>query len=685
MAEAAEQLREEATTEAAPPAPVYGHSLLLGRYQINPNAPLSELDTPSAKAYAVRDQSEAARQLFALICTPGLPPRLELMTFLRGNEIPGLLPLVEWGVVDWAPLSQRCLAVIYERPLGGRLAADAFGGSSRIDSHDVVRQVIEPAVQALSRLASRGFSHRAVRPDNMYFMDAEMREVVLGDCVTGPAAFDQPVVFETIERAMASPAGRGEGTAALDLYALGISLVFLLLGRNPTHNQGPDQLIQAKVERGTYNAVCGNERLPLLLIEPLRGLLGDNPESRWTFEDTQMWLAGARRSPSQHKASPKADNGLLFNGRDYFSPRTLAHVFSQNITDAAPVIRDGRLETWLRRQLLKADLADKVQAAVEIARAHQQDPLGGNDYLVAKVCILLDPAGPIRYKGFCFMPEGFGAALALEILQRGETQIPAEVLVRDIPAIWLGAQDNNRQWTAAVEMVFSQLRMYMQSTDMGQGIERCLYHANPGLACQSQLVVKDGMLDVERLLHALDQASKNIDTATRPIDRHIAAFIAARAEQDVMGYMRALTNPDERTATVAMLGLLSALQTKYGANDLFGLSSWVGGHLGPAIAHFRSQSTRREIEREMLRIVRLGSLPQLLDLVDNPAKLQRDRDNFAQAEIQYLAAQSEIERIESDDAARAKEAEESGRHAAAMASVILAMAIISLIFIVKTW
>ncbi len=629
MAEAAEQLRDETTAEAAPPSPVYGHSLLLGRYQINPNAPLGELDTPSAKAYAVRDQSEANRQLFALICTPGLPPRLEMMTFLRGNELPGLLPLVEWGVVDWAPLSQRCMAIIYERPLGGRLAADAFGGSPRINEHDVVRQVIEPAIQALSRLSSRGFSHRAIRPDNMYFMDVEMHEVVLGDCVTSPSAFDQPVVFETIERAMASPGGRGEGTASLDLYALGISLVFLLLGRNPTHNHGPDQLIQAKIERGTYNAVCGNERLPLLLIEPLRGLLADNAETRWTFEDTQMWLAGARRSPAQRKASPKADNGLLFGGRDYFSPRMLAHVFSQNTTDAAPVIRDGRLETWLRRQLMNSDLADKVQAAVEIARAHQQDALGSNDYLVTKVCILLDPAGPIRYKGFSFMPESFGPALALEVLHRGEAQIPAEMLARDIPSIWLSAQENNRQWTSTIEKVFALLRMYMQSMDMGQGIERCLYHANPGLPCQSPLVIKDYVIDVAHLLHALDQASKNIDTTTRPIDRHIAAFIAARTEQDLSTQFRALTSANEHSTIVAMLSLLSTLQSKQGIADLFGLANWVGGHLGPAIAHYRSQTTRREIEREMPRVVRLGSLPQLLDLVDNPAKLQRDEDYFS--------------------------------------------------------
>lgn len=685
MAEAAEQLQSNPTAESAPPSPVYDRALLLDRYQIDPNAPLGDLDTPSAKAYAVEDQGEMGRRLFALICTPNLPPRLGLMTTLRGSDIPGLLPLVDWGTVDWAPLGQSCMAVIYERPLGGRLAADAFGSNPRINEHDIVRQVMSPVVQALSRLSSRGFSHRAVRPDNMYFMDIEMREVVLGDCVTSPAAFDQPIVFETIERAMASPGGRGEGTSSLDLYALGISLAFLLLGRNPTQNRGPDQLIHTKIERGTYAAVCGNERLPLALIEPLRGLLGDDAETRWSLEDVQMWLAGARRSSVQRRASPKADNGLLFNGREYFSPRMLAHVFSQSPVDAAPIVRDGRLESWLRRQLMNAELADKVQAAVEIARAHQQNAMGSDDYLVTKVCILLDPEGPIRYKGFSFMPEGFGPALAIEVLRHGETQIPAEVLARDIPSLWLSTQESYRQLLIPLDKAFALLRMFLQSTDMGQGIERCLYHANPGLPCQSPLVIKRYIVEVEQLLPALDDAAKHIDTTTRPVDRHIAAFIAARTEQDASYYLRSMSGSDERAATVAMLGLLSTLQSRQGIEGLFGLASWVGGHLGAAIASYRSRTTRQEIERDMPRVVRLGSLPQLLDLVDNPAKRQRDKEGFSQAEMQYLAAQAEINSIETDDATRAKEAEDAGRHAAAMASVVMAMIIISIIFVVKTW
>lgn len=685
MAEAAGQLQDETAAAPEPPPPVHGYALLQDRYQIDPNTPLADMDTPSAKAYAALDRRDTGRQIFALICTPGLPPRGNLLAVLRGNGIPGMLPMVDAGTIEWPPLGQRCMAVLYERPLGGKLAANAFGSNALVNEHDVVRRVIDPAVRTLLRLSARGFTHRAVRPNNMYFMDSDMREVVLGDCVTSPAAFDQPAIFETIERAMASPAGRGEGSYSNDLYSLGVSLVFLMLGRNPVQDRGPDQLLQAKVDRGSYGAICGNERLPLALIEPLRGLLGDDPDSRWTFEDIQMWLAGARRSSAQRRASPKADNGMVFNGREYFSTRTLAHVFSQSPADAAPVIRDGRLEAWLRRQLVNAELADAVQAAIEVARAHQTDPLGSDDYLVAKVCILLDPAGPIRYRGFSFMPEGFGPALAVEILRRGETQIPAEVIARDIPSIWVGAQDGNRPLVAGIEKTFAQLRTFLQSSDMGQGIERCLYHVNPSLPCQSSLLVKDYVVDLRDLLHALEEASKHIDTKTRPLDRHITAFLAAHTDLDLTARLRALTATDEQTATLAMLNLLATLQERLGVEGLFALASWVGGHLAPAIASYRSRSTRRDIEREMPRIVRLGSLPQLLDLVDNAAKRQNDRDGVNQAGAQFAAAQAEIDSIVTDDDSRQKEAEATGQQTAAMISVVLTMIIISVVSLVKTW
>ena len=270
-------------------------------------------------------------------------------------------------------------------------------------------------------------------------MDAEKRNVVLGDCVTAPPGFDQPLVFETVERAMASPGGRGDGDYGDDVYALGVALAIALIGRNPLDELSEEELIAAKVEHGTYAVLCSRERIPASLVEPLRGMLGDDRGERWGLDELSIWLRGDNMPPIQRKSLPRASIPFPFAGRDHMTARTLARAFSQNVSEAVGVIRDGQAEMWVRRALQDVERADAMVTAVETAKAHSDDALGSDDYLVCRVSITLDPGAPIRYKGFSFMPEGFGSALAVDILRHGAVQVPAEIIALAIPALWSAA------------------------------------------------------------------------------------------------------------------------------------------------------------------------------------------------------------------------------------------------------
>ena len=64
-----------------------------------------------------------------------------------------------------------------------------------------------------------------MRPENILFLDNEMEQIVLGPNVTAPAGYDQPSMFEPIDRAMALPAGRGTGDSLDDIYALGVNII----------------------------------------------------------------------------------------------------------------------------------------------------------------------------------------------------------------------------------------------------------------------------------------------------------------------------------------------------------------------------------------------------------------------------------------------------------------------------
>ncbi len=662
--------------------------LFADRYIVNPNAPLAHLNTPSANAFEVEDRNDLSRKLFALICSPSIPVRLKVMEILKGKVIGGVLPMVEWGTVDWTPTGKRTTMVIYERPMGGRVS-DAFAsGEAKVGDYDLVKQFIEPLSNALRELSKLHLTHRAVRPGNLYFMDAEYSNVVLGDCATTPPGFDQPLACETVERAMASPGGRGPGNTSDDFYALGATIVLSMPDKNPVKEMGEDELINSRIEHGSYATLCSNTRVPMSMLKAVRGLLSDDAQERWGAVELKTWADGKSLETTQKKAEIKAETPFSFADMDHFNARILARSFSRNVSKAANIIKKkGPLDLWLR-QGLKADekasaTADAIAALVNMAAANKNAPLGSDDFIVSKTCIVLDPSAPIRYKGLSFMPDAYGNVLATKFMIQADVQSAIEVVLMELPNIWIVAQPHPSPEAYAFDRTFAMVRSHLQNPSPGFGIERCLYDLTSGVPCQSPSVIDMYVTDVEELMHALDAVSNRVDTKKSPLDRHVASFIAAKFDQDISPHLKALASPSEETALIGMLSLLAFLQWHLELVSLLGLSSWVGGLLGPAINTYHSRTTRREIEREIPRLVRQGSLPELFDLIDSSDKRKQDKDGYDAAIKEFAAAEKEIMEIESGEAAASEKTERAGQQAAAMTSVTIAMIVVSVLLLFK--
>lgn len=659
--------------------------VLEDQYLIDPGAPLAGLDSPSANAYSVEDRHDLGRRLFALICTPGIPPRIDDMVAVKGDVIPGVLPLVDWGIVFWPPLGQRCMVVVYARPLGGRLVDAQAKREKRISEYDLQSKIIVPLIGALGALDGRHVNHREIRPDNFFYMDEAREQIVLGDYLTTPPGFDQPLMFETIERGMATQGGRGDGTVMDDLYALGGTLALLLDPDNSVNSMSDDDLIRSKIEHGSYATLFGKARIPLSLLEPIRGIMADAEEKRWGLEEMKSWISGKRQTPQQRKPAAKADTPFEFDGGEYTNARTLAMALFKNPGEAAKVIKGKLLEAWVRRGLKNPELGDAIEGVVAFAKIHPSESKGSDDSLICRVCMILDPKAPIRYKGIAVTIDGVGPALAVEHLRQDNMHTCAEIIVNEFPIMWLDNQPEAVLGTPDYQKTFQQLKGFIVINDLGYGIERCLYELNPGLSCRSNLVAEEYIDDLKGLLPALDKAANRVDVKMRPIDRHIAAFIAANFDQDIYPHLKALGSKKQDTFLIGLLSLYAYLQWKLKNGALLGLCSWIGGMLGPAINSYHNRNTRREIEREIPRLVRKGSLPELFDLIDSAEKRKEDRDGYAAAKIEYATAELEASRIDASDDASSRTMDRKGRKAAAVTSIIIALAVSTLTYFIKSW
>jgi len=662
---------------------VGGPVIIRERFLVDTGLPLPDFDSPSAKAFSVEDRRDLGRKLVALVCTPDLPTRVDTMKKIKGESYTGLLPLVEWDSAFWPPYGEGAMIIIYDRPMGGRVMHRLARKEVRITEYDMPRRIIEPLAHGLQDLTDRDAPHRAIRPDNIYFYDEEMTDVVLGENVTSPPGYDQDAIFEPIDRAMADPGGRGVGEETDDIFALGVTMGLLILGHNPVAKMDKEALMRARLEHGSYTAIFGNSRVPLPLLEPLRAMTNDDPETRWNYNEVSHWLTGQKTSQVKRKPRIRADHAFTFQGRDYNSPTVLAREFAKSIPEAMRVVKEDDFENWVKRGLDNKEMAEAIKGIVQNAKFHKDGFQGSEDYVMARICTILDPSAPIRYKGMSFMPDGFGPAMALEIIRNSNKSVPSEVLAHDILSMWLNQQGRTFKGATELQKTFAQLKGFLSIKDPGYGLERVLYEINPSLPCQSPILAKEYVVTIEHLLPSLERACNNTDTSARPLDRHSTAFIASRFDQDIHPHLRALAAKAADTSIIGLLSLLAFLQWKLRTPPVLGLASWVGGLLGPAIASYHNRITRQELEKEIPRLVRKGSLPELFDLVDNAERRQEDRDGYAHARAEWLAAEEEIRDIEGSGNERLTKAERAGQQASAMVSITLAMIVVTILVIVE--
>ncbi len=605
--------------------------------KIYPNKRLPHLDRGAVKAYAA--STRQGKSLFVLVCEKSLVPRFSnIFGFASFNNL-SMARIISSGIVYWPSTKEEKYVIIFEDNLGNPILSKDINPNSAalgIKYEKALDSIITPLVSVLVDLRNSDLIHGSISTSNLFDGNSSnIEKVMLGECVSTPASYCQPILYEPIERALCDPEGRGVGTIADDVYSFGVTLATILRSHDPLSGASDREIIKHKIDVGSYQALIGNGKITGPVLELLRGALHDDISQRWNIDDIEAWIDGRRLSPKQAIKRNKANRPLSFNGNKYIRPQILAVDLADNISEAAQLIESGGLSRWIVRSLSDNNLDERIEEAVDLSGDNKR----GASYLeklVARVSIALFPGFPISYKKIVFHPYGFGDSLAKAISDKSDISSYVDVLNQNLVMYWVNMQNDILADIVHITSKFDAARNYVQQNNLAFGIERVLYHMCPDAPCYSEKFSNYYVRTAEDLLRVYNILGK--DKNKRPvkfIDRHVVSFLLVHEKKVIESNLVGLNSSDEHRVVLATLRILGEMQRKLRVKKLEGITDWLADYVEPLYERIHDRDERVRIKEKINKLKDSGDIRKMLDILDNDNRKVEDYNNFQNAMVEY--------------------------------------------------
>ncbi len=648
--------------------------------QILHQEPLPHLDKGKIKAYRAIGSNKIVSDLVALICHKSLTPRRAASIKYSKVVNPNLAKFVTSDTVLWPTSNQEHFCFVYENTLGQPVWKDrekhpALGWKPEI----VLENVVHPIISILMDMRNKDVVHGEIWPGNMYFNGAEAtalqtgEKIKLGECLTTPTSSQLPALYETIERALAGSVGRGTGSFSDDLYSFGVSLAVILRSTDSLQGLSDEEIIERKIEKGSYTTLIGKDRLSGGLLELLRGLLYDDPDQRWTLDDVEAWMDGRRLSPKQVSKRVKANRPILLNNKKYILPELLAKDMWRHTDEVAKIMENGDLTQWIERAIEDKTLKARMEQLFSEV-THFDRSTGFPERLSVALSTMLYNECPVRYKNLSFIPRGFGKILSEAYVQKHDLQPYIEVLKQD----FVIQSIRNRRKTpdfAPLIAKFDSCRALVGQTSMGAGVERCLYLLNSECPCLSPILEKYYVQTPEEMIIALESVCES----SKPqilFDRHVVSFLSVKDRKNIDPYMPDLNASEPYKRVLGQIRTLATIQKRSRLQKFPALSGWISKNLEDVYERFHDAEKRRKIKKTVDGLKKSGDLSKLAVLFDDPHLYQSDVGAFYQAMEQYRKIDHEKELIEEKLKNRKNYGQRTGRQISSVISMFLSILII---------
>jgi hypothetical protein len=358
---------------------------------------------------------------------------------------------------------------------------------------------------------------------------------------------------------------------------------------------------------------------------------------------------------------PRAQRPLEVGGSQAVNLRTLALAIATEAEEGVRALRGGAVDRWLRRALGDSTTAVHLQELVARRAAEDapEDPVADAG-LVCRAVALLDPLAPVCWRGMNLFPDGLGGALAGQAGRDGE-RLLGEMVTAEAVGSW-AAMRPERCDPVLLRVEAHQNRQLQRVRGIGGGTIRLRYGLNPLLPCRSPLLGTALVVRLGDLLPALEaMAADERGREGLPVDAEIGAFLAARSDTPLAGELGRLgeaRTPDQ--AALVLLRLLAWLQDRQRLAALPNLAAWLGARLEKLLEGWNNRPLRARMTEALAVHVKAGSLPRLLDLLDDHVAQQRDAGEAAEAVRLIGRIEAEIAELQAAATGRAASAREVG-------------------------
>ena len=604
--------------------------LVAGRYQIDTDSPLPEYNRASSQAFNATDTQEEFGDIYALVTSNNLPFRSKAIEAFQKISHPSFTRCYAAEPTDLSHLGERRLVFIIERPKGTKLS-EIIRKQGALSEKVVLSNILKPLSEAIGKLHQYQVNHGCINPDNIYFDQT----AILHECISEPSGYSQHYAYETPERILTLPYGKGSGDLSTDTYALGVLAIHLCNGRLPKNAVLPVEQLQEKLlADGCYNTFMKNLSFSENLMDILRGTLSDNPLERWKTDQLQTCIEGKRYNlilPSPPKDSSRA---LTYQSENFFGQRALANAIGNSWNQAKTELDASQLVRWLELSTKDSDIASSVEDLLHSA-LHGSDATI-KDMELSQIIALLDPMGPMRLHELIVNVDGLGTALAESFKDNNSRfkQLIVQIIENSLATTYSEFHEKNHNYeTINTLWQLQNTKIMLGNNGLGLGLERILYHMNPSLPCQTSILRPYHVINVRTALETLDYIAKDHVNQHSLVDKHLAAFLTAKMEMTkVMRVVELAAFPEfANDNRLIMLKLLAQAQQKVGNPPLQGLTIWAADMIAPIVDMIHKKSTRKTLRKEITKAIKSGLLERLAFVLFQAQIIGDDLQEFGNA------------------------------------------------------